>query len=400
MNITLDMYTTVAIGIIVFFIGSIIKKHVSLFRKFCIPSPVIGGTLFAVVTLGLHQTGIADIVLDEVFQNLCMVLFFTSVGYTASIRTIKKAGMPVVILTLITVLLMVIQNFVGGIMAEAFGQPKLLGLCLGSMPLVGGHGNAGAFGPLLEEDMGIMGASAVAVAAATFGLIGGSLLGGPTADFLIRRYKLQPVVEKNMNKSENEDKVLNIHANTLISNSMVALLHIFISMALGSLINQVVKSIGLTLHVGVCSMFVSAILRNISDTTKTFKVYEEEGTIIGTLGLNIFLSLAIMSLNLWELVSLAVPMIVILLVQTVIMLLYAVFVTFPLMGKDFEAATMCSAIVGYGLGATPNAMANIDAVQEKYGPAPKSLFVIPIVGGLLTGIINPFVISLFINLFK
>lgn len=404
MEITLNLYATVALALIFYYIGSIIKKYVKFLRTFCIPTPVVGGILFSVINLILHQTGTLALSMDGTFQELCMVAFFTSIGYSAALKTILKAGKQVVILSAITAVLICMQNMIGGFAAQAFGLTKLLGLTLGSIALVGGHGNAGAFGPQIQ-DMGIEGAATVALAAATFGLVFGSMLGGPVADFLIRRHHLEATGKSHAalvveGEGEGSDDALNIKESTFISNTMLSVFHIFISMSVGAWANVFVKSAtGVTIPVFLCSMIVACVIRNISDYTHIYRSCEREGNIVGSIALNIFLALAMMSVKLWQLIDLALPMAVILLLQVVTTVVFIVLVTFPLMGKDYEAATMCAAQVGYGFGATPNAMANIAAVEEKYGAAPQSRLVIPFVGGLFTSLMNAALISTFINLF-
>lgn len=404
MKVTLDLYSTVALALIFFYIGFIIKKHVKFLRTICIPTPVIGGILFSIVNLVFYQTGILELGLDSVFQELCMVAFFTSIGYAASFKTILKAGKQVVVLSAITGVLICLQNLIGGYMAGAFGLSKLLGLTLGSIPLVGGHGNAGAFGPQIEG-MGITGAATVAIAAATFGLVLGSVLGGPVAEFLIRKHNLKPSNVKAEHcavsgEGEGSNAKMSITESTFISNTMLAIFHIFISMAVGAYASAFIKSTtNVTIPVFLSSMLVAMVIRNISDYTHIYPVHEEEGNIIGSISLNIFLALAMMSVKLWQLVDLALPMTVILLLQVVVTATFIILVTFPLMGKNYEAAVMCAAQIGYGFGATPNAMANIAAVEEKYGLAPQSRLVIPFVGGLFTSLMNAALITVFINFF-
>jgi ESS family glutamate:Na+ symporter len=309
------------------------------------------------------------------------------------------------VLTAITGVLICVQDVVGGYLAQWFGLSKLLGVCLGSIPLVGGHGNAGAYGPVVES-MGVTGAATVAIAAATFGLVLGSLTGGPVADFLIRKCKIATpggkkaavVVEM---EGEGSVKGLNMTEKEFISNTMLAIFHIFISMAVGTYLHKLIKSTtGVTIPVFLCSMLVAVVIRNLAEYSRLFTAHEKEGNILCSISLSIFLALSMMSVKLWQLVGLALPMTVILLVQVVVTGVFVIFVTFPLMGRDYEAAAMCAAQMGYGLGATPNAMANIAAVEEKYGAAPKALLVIPFVGGLFTSIINAFLNTTFINLFK
>lgn len=405
MDIKLDLFSTVALALVFFYLGAVIKKRVGVLNKFCIPTPVVGGILFSLLNLIFHQTGMLSLTMDGVFQNLCMVMFFTTIGYAANFKTILRAGRDVVVLTAITGVLICVQDIVGGYLAQAFGLSKLLGVCLGSIPLVGGHGNAGAYGPVVES-MGVTGAATVAIAAATFGLVLGSLTGGPVADFLIRTRKIstpggkKAAAEVEM-EGEGSRQTMGVTEKEFISNTMLAIFHIFISMAIGAYLHKVIKSAtGQTIPVFLCSMLIAVVIRNLAEYSGLFTAHEKEGNILCSISLSIFLALSMMSVKLWQLVGLALPMTVILLVQVVVTGIFVIFVTFPLMGRDYEAAAMCAAQMGYGLGATPNAMANIAAVEEKYGPAPQALLVIPFVGGLFTSIINAFLNTTFINLFK
>ena len=404
MHLSLSLYSTVALSLVFFYLGAIIKKHVRFMRTFCIPTPVIGGLLFAIVNLVLYMNGLLEITMDGTFQELCMVAFFTSVGYSAGFKTILKAGKPVVILSATTGVLICIQNLVGGYLAGFLGLPPVLGVAMGSIPLVGGHGNAGAFGPVIES-MGVPGAFTVALSSATFGLVFGSLLGGPVADFLIRRYRLQSQHKKGEElevelEGEGSKDMMHITENNFISHTLVAVFHIFISMAIGQFVAVWVKeTTGVTIPHFLCSMCVAVVIRNISEYMHTYPVYEREGNIVGSISLNIFLALAMMSVKLWELIDLALPMTVILFTNTAVSVAFIILVTFPLMGKSYEVAAMCAGQVGYGLGATPNAMANIAAVEEKYGLAPQARLVIPFVGGLFTSLMNAALITFFINFF-
>lgn len=412
MKVSLNLFATVAIALFTFYVGAWVKKKVPFFTKYCIPTPVVGGILFALLNLGFHETGLLQLKMDGIFQNLCMVAFFTSIGYSASFKVIASAGKPIFVLTAITAVLISLQNLAGGYLASLFGLSKLMGLTLGSIPLVGGHGNAGAFGPQIEA-MGNPGAATSALAAATFGLVLGSLMGGPTADWLIRHFKVEtPFSRKELSYTSEKDDLIIDEDETgnndqlkgsekeFVSNSLLAVFHLFISMACGVWISQTVKAAtDLVIPIFLCSMCVAVVIRNLSEFTGKFQVHERECNMIGSMALNIFLALAMMSLQLWQLADLAIPMTIILLLQTAMTVLFVAFVTFSLMGKDYEAAAICAAQVGYGLGATPNAMANIAAVSEKYGPAPKAFFVIPIVGGLFTSLCNAALITFFINFF-
>lgn len=396
MEIKLDVFQTMALATIIFYFGSFIKSKVTLLKKYCMPSAVIGGVIFAILVLILRITNIAVINLDTSLQSIFMTAFFTSIGYTASLKVLKKGGIKVGIFLIIASILVVIQNVVGTSLAYIFNLDPLLGLATGSVPLVGGHGTSGSFGPLLE-DIGVTGATTVSFASATFGLIMGSILGGFVGKTLIERNKL-----KTPKKEGNEDISLNDieeKDKTILSSDriMKATALIFIAMGAGSIITNFIESLGLTFPSYIGAMLAGAIIKNVCDLKKV-KIVDKEIETLGGISLNFFLSLALMNLKLWELFDLALPMIIMLLAQTILMFIFAYFITFKIMGKDYDAAVFASAVCGFGMGSTANAVANMDALTDKYGFAQTPYFVVPIVGCLFIDFINSAVITLFINI--
>ena len=331
LTIQLDMLQTAALAMILFLIGRFTVSHVAFFQRCCIPAPVIGGLIFAILHLVTYQTGVLTFTFDETLKTAFMDFFFTSVGFGASIKLLKKGAWPVILFLILATILVTIQNLVGVGLSGLFDLDGRLGLCMSSIPLVGGHGTSASFGPLFEG-MGVEGATTVAVACATYGLVAGSLMGGPLGRWKIKKYNLKPLVTEE-----------------------------------------------------------SADLMGKELPLKAIDV-------AGNTSLNVFLGIALMTLMLWQLAALAVPIVVILAVQTVVMDLYASFVVFRAMGKDYEAAVMTAAICGFGMGATPNAMANMLAIKNQYGPAPKAFFVVPLVGGMFIDFTNSAIITVFTNL--
>ena len=407
--IKLNIFQTLAAAILVFYIGVILKRHISFFDKYCIPSPLIGGFVFAIVNCFLYVNGFWQYSQDKIMNEFFMNLFFTSLGYSASLKTGKslfQTGSALVAkMTFIVTVLIALQDFLGVTLAKAFGLNPLLGLATGSIPMVGGHGTAGAFGPVLES-VGLDNATTIAFAAATFGLIAGGIIGGPIANRLIRKYHLvseatlEGVKLAKGEETTKSDENIPVGVTVDENRFMNAFAHLLLAMGLGTIITAGVNRLGVTVPSYVGSMFMAAILRNLIDSTQLCKSYQQEGTVLGSLGLNLFLSLALMGMKLWHLAYLAVPFMVILLSQTVLMALFATFVTFNVMGKDYEAAVMAAGNCGFGLGATPNALANMKAITERFGPAPTAFFVIPLVGALLIDVINTGIIILFINVLK
>ena len=392
--IQLDMYQAAAEAALVLRLGRFLVRHLDLLRRYCIPEPVAGGVVFALAHLALRQAGILEISFDSTLQTFFMVVFFCSVGFTACFRLLKKGGLQVLLFLGIAVMMCVLQNGLGAFIASAFGLDPRLGLATGSIPMVGGHGTAASFGPLLEK-AGVSGASAVAIASATFGLVAGCVIGGPTAVSRIRQKKLhsfetatgsnEVVVDKNeVTGAIDSDRFLN------------AALCLALAIGAGTVVSAWLNKV-FTFPIYIGAMLVAAFIRNTTDMAGK-EIPMEEISTIGSFSLSLFLGLAMMGLKLWELADLAVPMVVMLVAQTVLMMVYAYFVVFNLLGKNYDAAVMTSGFCGFGMGATPNAMANMQAITQKYGPAPTAYFVVPLVGSLFIDFMNTIVITSFLNL--
>ena len=385
----LNMAETVGFAIILLLLGRWIKKKVNFFEKFFIPAPVIGGTLFSIILLIGHQTETFTFTFNDDIKNLLMIAFFTTVGFSASLKILKKGGIGVALFLLAAVILVILQDIIGPVLAKALGINPLLGLAAGSIPLTGGHGTSGAFGPYLE-DLGATGATVVAVASATYGLIAGCLIGGPIARRLMIKNNLKPTESK-----EGVDNSLLGSATEVTEESLFsAVVYVGIAMGIGALINNMLAKAGIKFPVYLMGMVVAAIIRNILDFNQKQLPFTEIG-IVGNISLSLFLSMALMSMKLWQLIDLAIPLIIILLVQTTLMAFFAYFITFNIMGRDYDAAVMSTGHCGFGLGATPNAMANMETFTSANGPSVKAFFIIPIVGSLFIDFINAGVIQAF-----
>ena len=392
--IQLDMYQAAAVAALVLLLGRFLVRNLDLLRRYCIPEPVAGGVVFALAHLALRQAGILEISFDSALQTFFMVVFFCSVGFTACFRLLKKGGLQALLFLGIAVMMCVLQNGLGAFIASAFGLNPRLGLATGSIPMVGGHGTAASFGPLLEK-AGVSGASAVAIASATFGLVAGCVIGGPTAVSRIRQKKLhsfetatgsnEVVVDKNeVTGAIDSGRFLN------------AALCLALAIGAGTVVSAWLNKV-FTFPIYIGAMLVAAFIRNTTDMAGK-EIPMEEISTIGSFSLSLFLGLAMMGLKLWELADLAVPMVVMLVAQTVLMMVYAYFVVFNLLGKNYDAAVMTSGFCGFGMGATPNAMANMQAITQKYGPAPTAYFVVPLVGSLFIDFMNTIIITSFLNL--
>ncbi|MEW9095021.1 MAG: sodium/glutamate symporter [Clostridiaceae bacterium] len=397
MDIKLDMMQTTALAVVIYYFGVWVKNKITILEKFCIPAPVVGGLIFAIVNLILYQTGTLTLTLDTTLQKPFMMVFFTSIGMGASLDLVKKGGLQVLIFWAVASLLCVLQNAMGVGLAKALGQNPLLGLITGSITMTGGHGTGGAFGPLFESQYGFAGATATAMASATFGLVMGSLIGGPVGKRLIERKGLKPSVSAEQNKDSSiSDKKDIVDYNEVFK----TLALILISIGVGAILEAQFVKLGITLPSYVNSMIIAAIILNVGESTGKWSINQTCTDILGTIGLNVFLSMALVGLKLWELAAVAGPMLIILIAQTIMMALFATFVTYNSVGRDFDAAIMAAGHCGFGMGATPNGIANMTSVSERYGAAPRAFFVLPIVGAFLIDFTNSIIITFFVNIFK
>lgn len=390
-EITLDMYQTLGLAIVLLLLGTWIKSKINVLQKYFIPAPVIGGLLFSLLMLVGHSMELVTFNFDSNLRNFFMVVFFTSVGFLASFSLLKKGGLAVGLFLFAAVILVILQNGVGVALAKAFGLNPGIGLAAGSIPLTGGHGTSGAFGPYLEE-RGVVGATVVAVASATYGLVAGCLIGGPIAKRLMEKFNLTC-------KDDRKEQISAVEEEKVTEASIFrAVCLIGIAMGLGATITPIIKNAGLSLPAYLIPMLIAAIMRNIIDGSSK-KTPVNEISIVGNVCLSLFLSMALMSMKLWQLADLALPLITILIVQTVVMGFFAYFITFNMMGRDYDAAVMSTGHCGFGMGATPNAIANMEAFTSVNGFSTKAFFVVPLVGSLFIDFFNAVIIQTFTSVF-
>ncbi|WP_297598156.1 sodium/glutamate symporter [uncultured Cetobacterium sp.] len=393
MTIELSTIQTIAMSVVVLYIGKVLNKNFKFLRENCIPESVTGGTAFSIITFIGYKTGMFNFIFEDSLRNLFMIAFFTTVGYSASLKLLKKAGMPVFMFLMASVGLAISQNVVGVGLAQLLNLNPLIGLATGSMSTTGGPGTAGAFAPILES-YGAEGATVVAMATATYALIMGSLIAGPLANKLIKKHNLLNKRDENSLYESDDDKKKPLDPK----NVSTASFQIIIAMGIGSLISNFLSGAGIVLPSYIGAMFAAAIIRNLSDFTGAYEVHLDIINIIGGFTLTIFLSMTLMSFKLWELQGLALPLIIMLLAQTALIGVFTYFITFRLTGKDYDAVVMTSGHCGCGFGTTPKALANMEALTAKYFPSPKAFFVIPIVGGLFIDFFNAGIITLFMNI--
>lgn len=393
--------TTVLAGLLLLF-GYWVKKKLPVFEKFCFPAAVIGGVSFSVLTLILRNTGAMNFSLDTTLQAPLMLAFFTCVGFGGSITVLKTGGKDLLIFLVCCWILAVMQNVIGTGLASVLDINPVLGVMAGGVSLVGGHGNAAAFGPEAEA-LGVTGATTVAVAAATYGLIVGSLSGGPVAKYLIEKFNV-PIEVASNGKNTNVSAKVSHEEGPITSRSFINhMVLIGIFMVCGILIATGIKKLNIpnfALPQYVGAMFVAIIFRNINDKFNLLKLDGRIIDLIQDIGLGFFLTMAIMTLKIWELADLAVPLIIILLVQTVFVFIYIGFVYWPAMGKNYDAAVMSSGATGVGLGVTATAVASMSAVCEKYNVTSyKALMIVPLCCAVFIDIVSLPAIIFFIGYF-
>ncbi len=399
-----DMIQTIALAAVVLFIGYGVRRRIGVLDRFNIPAPVVGGFLFASIALALRQSGVLALEFDTTLQMPFMIAFFTTIGMGASLGLLKKGGPQVLLFFVLAASLAVVQNGVGIAIAKLLGADPLLGIISGSMTMTGGHGTGAAFGKLLEDEYGMKGAVTVAMAAATFGLVSGGLIGGPIGTLLINKHKLRPSeAEPSPLADVAKDASLDAEIDTepageaatayLLLKMMTMVL---VCMAVGALFSKWLGQF-VTLPGYIGAMLVAAVFRNVAEFTGVIKIEQRVVDDIGTIALALFLTMALMTLRLWELLDLAGPMLAIGVVQVAMMAGFAYFITFRFMGRDFDAAVMAGGHCGFGLGATPNAVANMTALTERFGHAPRAFLVLPLVGAFFIDFANAVILTAYIN---
>ena len=421
MEVTLNGYYTLILATLVLLLGRFLVKKIKFLEDFNIPEPVAGGLVAAAIVYSLNLIWGYSFNFNQALQTATMLMFFASIGLSADFGRLKAGGSPLLIFTIVVSVFIVLQDVVGVAMASVLGLDPLLGLVTGSIALTGGHGTAGAWGIVLEEQYGVVGATTLGIAAATYGLVAGGLVGGPVARRLINKMGLKPT-PVNANQSEVEklagqqslystkhdedgddrheemfEKPDNIRLIT--ASSTIESLALFAgALAFADLMTIVAQGTAFELPTFVWALAGGVIIRNALTMVFNFDMFDRAIDVIGNASLSLFLAMSLLSLKLWELTDLAGPVLIILLVQTAVMIAYAYFVTYRIMGKDYDAAVLAAGHCGFGMGATPTAIANMQAVTDRYLPSPKAFLIVPMVGAFFVDIVNATVLQIFTKL--
>jgi len=397
--LNIGSFLTVTLGILVLFVGQRINELVPVLREFSIPKPVTGGLLFSILFGLVYAVSGVAVEFELAARDILLVYFFTTIGINASLKDLVAGGKPLVILLVITIAYMVVQNLTGISIASLFGLPTPVGLLGGSVSLIGGHGTAIAWAPRIAEDFGVSNAMEIGIASATFGLILASLMGGPIAKFLINRHDLKPTVVESHDVGISDQKTA---PGINYMDFLDAIYAIHVSIILGLLLNEGVEELGLKLPLFVTCLFAGILITNLMPSnlkritgTKWPSRTPSVG-LIADIALGTFLAMSLMSMQLWTLVELAGPIFTILGAQFAVAVAVNIFIVFPAMGRNYDAAVVCAGFGGISLGSTPTAMANMSAVTQRYGASHLAFIIVPLVCAFFIDLVNALLIPFFL----
>ena len=382
------------LSILVLYLGFYLNRKIKLLGEFFIPPAVTGGLICSIIVAIIYGAADLEIVFDMQIRDLLLLVFFSTIGLTAKLRTLQAGGKALVILVVIAAVFLFVQNTTGILLAMAFDAHPGYGLMGGSISFAGGHGTAIAWGAEVEK-AGLERASEIGIAIATFGLIAGGLLGGPIARWLIQRNRLEPDRDAAATAVESDGAISDGRAGELF-NILTAILVLVVCVALGDSVNRFLFDKGVLLPGFLTAMFVGIVITNLSDVIR-FEIHPATIDKFGEVALNIFLAMSLMSMQLWSLATAVGPILIVLMAQMLVITLVVVFVVFRAMGRDYDASVISAGFVGLGLGATPVAIANMDAITTRFGPSTKAFLVVPLVGAFFIDILNALIIKFFVG---
>ncbi len=398
----LDLLQTLALATLVFYTGVKLRQRVGFLDRLNIPSAVVGGLLFAALVFALHDR-VVNLSIDTAAQPVLNVAFFTTIGMGASVALLRKGGAAVALFLLFAIFACFVQNLIGISVAAAFGESPLLGLMAGSVTLVGGPATGLAFAPLFEE-AGLAGAGVIAITSAVFGIVCSGLAGNPVGTALIVRHGLvarvsdaRELAHEMSGSDVSPARHLLVEVEREDTGITRNLAILALAMGLGSVLSRFIQGTGLTLPAYIGAMIVASALRNLDEATGWLGIDEDSMEFVGGIALNIFLVVALMDLKLWQLANQALPLFTILLAQLVTLILLAYFVSFRMMGRDYDSAVMASGFIGFAMGTTANAVVNMRALVARFGAAPRAFLVIPLVGAFFIDFANALIVTGFVN---
>ena len=397
MNIVFDTYQTLALASLVLLLGYFLVKRINVLKSFNIPEPVVGGFIVAIGLFVWHQIDGTSFTFEKSLQTTMMLVFFSSIGLSANFARLIKGGKPLIIFLFVAAGLIICQNVIGIAGSELLGIDPAYGLLAGSVTLTGGHGTGAAWAETFIKEFNLPAATEIAMACATFGLVFGGIIGGPVARFLLNRQKQGENPENDeiddvQEAFEHPAYQRKVNARSIIETiTMVSF-----CLLIGQYLDSITKGTALQLPTFVWCLFTGVVIRNTLTHLFKFSVADSAIDVLGSVGLSIFLAIALMSLKLWELAGLAGDVLVILAVQVAFMAFYAVYVTYHFMGKDYDAVVLSAGHCGFGLGATPTAVANMQAITSRFGPSHKAFLIVPMVGAFFIDLINASLLKVFL----
>ena len=408
MDYLLNPTFSLMLAVLVLYIGRILNKYIPFLTKYNIPEPVAGGLIGAIVFFLIHQFLGYTIMVNKPMQDTFMLMFFASIGLSANFAKLKEGGKPLVIFLIAISVFVLVQNGVGMVVAKAVGLDPLMGVIAGSIALVGGLGTAGAWGPIFETKYAVEGALPMGIASATFGMVIGGLMGGPLARYLIRKHQLASPLDK-ATRLENQDAPLTDQEYSFESpnkvrlitadNAIVTLGMFAFALAFAEILKGLTVGTAFELPTFVWALMGGIILRNVVESGFKREIFDRSIDVFGNTALALYLAMALVSLKLWQLADLAIPMLVLLIAQSIAMWVFAVYVSFRVMGKNYDSAVLASGLCGFGMGATPNAIANMQAITNMYGPSHKAFLIVPLVGAFFIDLVNVVVIQGILKIF-
>ena len=402
MDYILNPTFSLMLAVLVLYMGRILNKYIPFLTKYNIPEPVAGGLVGAIIFYLFHHFAGYTISVNKAMQDTFMLMFFASIGLSANFAKLREGGKPLLIFLLAISVFVIVQNGVGMVVASAVGLDPLMGVIAGSIALIGGLGTAGAWGPIFETKYAVEGALPMGIASATFGMVLGGLMGGPLARYLIKKHQLAMPLNSEVRKekdaaplSDQEYAFEAPHKVRLITadNAVVTLGMFAFALAFAEILKNLTIGTAFELPTFVWALAGGILLRNVVESIFKREIFDRSIDVFGNTALALYLAMALVSLILWQLSDLAIPMIILLIAQSIAMWLFAVYVSFRVMGKNYDSAVLASGLCGFGMGATPNAIANMQAITNMYGPSHKAFLIVPLVGAFFIDLVNVVVIQ-------
>ena len=402
MDYILNPTFSLMLAVLVLYMGRILNKYIPFLTKYNIPEPVAGGLVGAIIFYLFHHFAGYTISVNKAMQDTFMLMFFASIGLSANFAKLREGGKPLLIFLLAISVFVIVQNGVGMMVASAVGLDPLMGVIAGSIALIGGLGTAGAWGPIFETKYAVEGALPMGIASATFGMVLGGLMGGPLARYLIKKHQLAMPLNSEVRKekdaaplSDQEYAFEAPHKVRLITadNAVVTLGMFAFALAFAEILKNLTIGTAFELPTFVWALAGGILLRNVVESIFKREIFDRSIDVFGNTALALYLAMALVSLKLWQLSDLAIPMIILLIAQSIAMWLFAVYVSFRVMGKNYDSAVLASGLCGFGMGATPNAIANMQAITNMYGPSHKAFLIVPLVGAFFIDLVNVVVIQ-------